>query len=158
MIKMLVAYFTWSNTSYNIAKEINDNIDSNLFQIETAKKYPKTYAATVMQSGLEKTAKSRPELVNKIENMDIYQAIVLIFPNWWGTVPMPVCTFLEQYEFKGKKIIPICMNEGSGLGKSMEAIRKICPDARVAEGLSIYGKQSNSTEIKKRVLDWVNKE
>lgn len=155
MPKMLVAYFTWSQTSFTIAKAIHDHMESDLFEIKTVKKYPKTYAATVMQSGLEKTAKSRPVLVHKVEDMRLYQTIVLIYPNWWGTAPMPICTFLEQYDLKGKKIIPICLNEGSGLGKSMEDIKRILPDTIIAEGLSIFGKLSDSEETKQKALDWV---
>lgn len=58
---------------------------------------------------------------------------------WWGTIPMPVCSFLEEYDFSGKTVIPFCTNEGSGLGSSERDIAKLCPKSKVAAGLAVRG-------------------
>lgn len=71
--------------------------------------------------------------------MDQYDTIILGYPNWWGTFPMAVFTFLEAYDFKGKIILPFCTHEGSGLGVNERDIRKLCPDAKVLPGLAIQG-------------------
>lgn len=155
MKKILIAYFTWSNTSYKIAKQIHDKVDSDIFHIEAVKKYPETYTAATIQAGAERLRKARPKLTSKVEKMETYETIFLIYPNWWGTVPMPVCTFLEQYDFQGKQIIPICMNEGSGLGKSVKDIKELCPNVQVLDGLAIRGSQVDSDETKKRVADFL---
>ena len=155
MKKILIAYFTWSNTSYKIAKEIHDKVDSDIFHINTIKKYAKSYTAATMQAGAEKLKKSRPKLTSKVENIEIYDTIILIYPNWWGTVPMGVCTFLEESSLQGKKIIPICMNEGSGLGKSINDIKELCPGAVVLDGLAIRGSQVDSDETRKRVAGFL---
>jgi flavodoxin len=66
-----------------------------------------------------------------VENMDSYHVIFLGYPNWWGTMPMPVFTFLEEYDFSGKTIIPFCTHEGSGMGRSEKDIAKLCPKATI---------------------------
>jgi flavodoxin len=71
--------------------------------------------------------------------MDQYDTIILGYPNWWGTFPMAVFTFLEEYDFSGKTILPFCTHEGSGLGGSERDIRKLCPEAKVLPGLAIRG-------------------
>jgi len=74
---------------------------------------------------------ARPELTNTVENMESYDVIYLGYPNWWGTMPMAVFTFLESYDFSGKTIIPFCTHEGSGIGNSERDIKKLCPKAKV---------------------------
>ena len=61
---------------------------------------------------------TRPKLTNHVGNMDSYDKVFLGYPNWWGTAPMAVFTFLEEYDFSGKTIIPFCTHEGSGMGHS----------------------------------------
>jgi flavodoxin len=71
--------------------------------------------------------------------MDDYDVVYLGYPNWWNTFPMAVFTFLESYNFSGKTIIPFCTHEGSGLGRSEQDIKKLCPNAKVFTGIAIYG-------------------
>lgn len=153
MKKVLIAYFSWSNTSNNIARMLFEKIESDIIHIEPVKKYPNSYSATVIKSGVEKLKKSRPKLVNKIENIGMYETIILVYPNWWGTLPMAACTFLEQYNLEGKLIIPICMNEGSGLGKSVEDIKTISPKAIVFDGIAILRSQVDSNKTEDEIID-----
>jgi flavodoxin len=68
-----------------------------------------------------------------------YDVIYLGYPNWWGTFPMAVFTFLESYDFSNKTIVPFCTHEGSGMGKSERDIEKLCPYAKILPGIAIRG-------------------
>ena len=84
-------------------------------------------------------AKARPELVSVPDSIDEYDTVVLAYPNDWGTMPMAVFTFLEKFDFSGKTILPLCTNEGSGMGGSERDIKRTCPGADIRKGLSITG-------------------
>jgi len=155
--KSLIAYFSRKGNNYVggdikylpigntevIAKMIQELTSSDLFHIETVEAYPEDYmdATTVAQE--EKRKNARPELTNTVENMESYDVIYLGYPNWWGTMPMAVFTFLESYDFSGKTIIPFCTHEGSGIGNSERDIKKLCPKAKVQPGLAIKGGSVN---------------
>jgi flavodoxin len=109
------------------------------FKIETAKAYPASYEETTRVAQLEQGRNARPEIIGLVDGMEKYDIILLGYPNWWGTMPMPVFAFLEAYDFSGKTIVPFCTHEGSGLGRSESDIRKLCPGAKLAKGLSIQG-------------------
>ena len=96
---------------------------------------------------------SRVGNMNFDENMDAYDTIVLIYPNWWGTLPQPVFPFLEEYDFSGKTILPLCTHEGSRLGRSESDIAFICPDARPLDGLSVKGSDAGSAQAE--VEEWI---
>lgn len=76
------------------------------------------------------------------DGIDEYDNIVLAYPNYWGTMPMAVFTFLEKYDLSGKTILPLCTNEGSGMGHSEQDIAKIAKGATVKKGLSITGSRA----------------
>ena len=88
--------------------------------------------------------------------MDDYEVIYLGYPNWWGTFPMAVFTFLESYDFSGKTIIPFCTHEGSGIGSSERDIKKLCPDAKVLTGLAIRGGSVKSADS--IIKSWLSKQ
>jgi flavodoxin len=85
--------------------------------------------------------------------MPSYDVIFLGYPNWYGTMPMPVFTFLEEYNLSGKTIVPFCTHEGSGLGRSVTDIRKMCPQSTVLEGLAIRG--SDVKDAQNEVTGWL---
>jgi flavodoxin len=87
--------------------------------------------------------------------MDAYDVIFLGYPNWYGTMPTPVFTFLEEYDFAGKTIIPFCTHEGSGMGSSENDIARICPQARLLTGLSVHGTYAGSAQGD--VENWLRK-
>ena len=86
----------------------------DLFFIETVGKYPAEYRGTTDQAKTEQNDDARPELLAHVENMDAYNTIILIYPNWWGTLPQPVFTFLEEYDFSGKPYCPFVPMKGAG--------------------------------------------
>jgi flavodoxin len=98
---------------------------------------------------------ARPELSGHVANMTDYSVIYLGYPNWWGTMPMAVFTFLEEHDFSGKTIIPFCTHEGSGMGRSESDIRKLCSDARVLKGLPIIGGSVQGAQ--NDIANWLRK-
>jgi flavodoxin len=94
-------------------------------------------------------------LAAKVENINSYDVVFVGYPDWWGTMPMAVFTFLEEYNFSGKTIVPFCTHEGSGLGRSVEDIRKLCPQSTIVEGLAVRG--SSVKNAQNDVSDWLRK-
>jgi flavodoxin len=127
----------------------------DMFPIESVTDYPKDYTETTEVAKNELRAKARPKLTGRVENMKGYDVIFLGYPNWWGTMPMPVCTFLDSYDFSGKKIVPFCTHEGSGMGHSEKDIAKACPKATVLEGIAIQGTSAASAESD--VSSWIDR-
>lgn len=125
------------NTEF-IANEIQKNLGGDLFEIKTVKKYPGTHDPLLEDAYKEKSDDARPKLATKIENLDQYDYIFIGYPNWNSDLPMPLYTFLEQYDFSGKTIIPFVTHGGSGFSDTIETIKKLEPKADVVEsGLSI---------------------
>lgn len=151
--KGLIAYYSRAGNNYvngdivNLpvgntevaAKMIQKMTGSDIFRIETVKTYPEGYQETTEVAKEELRTNARPEITGHVDNMPDYEVIYLGYPNWWGTMPMAVFTFLEAYDFAGKTIIPFCTHEGSGMGRSENNIKKICTDAGVLIGLAIHG-------------------
>lgn len=112
---------------------------ADLFRIEPQQAYAKDYNECIAQAQADQRRNARPELKAYPESLARYDVVYLGYPNYWGTMPMAVFTFLEHFEFAGKTIRPFCTHEGSGLGSSVLDIRKLCPGAVVEEGLAIHG-------------------
>ena len=167
MAKTLIAFFSRADENYfggamRYVKVGNTEIVCNLieemiladtFKIEMKEPYSPVYMTCIEQAKKDLRAKARPELVSMPEAIDEYDTVVLAYPNYWGTMPMAVFTFLEKYDFSGKTILPLCTNEGSGMGGSERDIRKAAPGANVKKGLSITG--SNAANSGNAVRKWL---
>ena len=99
-------------------------------------------------------ANARPALKAMPESISRYDTVYLCYPNYWGTMPMAVCTFLEAFGFTGKTIRPLCTNEGSGLGSSEADIRRLCPGAVLKPGLAVTGGQVGSA--REKIKNWID--
>lgn len=153
MSKGLIAYFSRTGNNYVdgkirnltvgntaiIARKIKNLTGCDIFEIRTVKKYPDDYNEATRVSRDEQRINARPELEKQVEDFEKYDIIYLGYPNWWGTMPMAVFTFLESYNFTGKKIVPFCTHKGSGLGKSEADIKRLCPESTVLKGIAIRG-------------------
>jgi flavodoxin len=137
-----------------VAKMIPEMTGGDVFRIDTVKSYPEGYTENTNVAKKELHDNARPELSSHVENMDSYNVIFLGYPNWWGTMPIPVFTFLKEYDFSGKTIVPFCTHEGSGLGRSEKDITKLCPKATLLKGLAVHG--SRVSAAKKDVTNWLN--
>ncbi len=116
--------------------------DADLFRIDTTYEYSASYMTCIEEAKQELHDQARPEVKDPLASIDEYDTIILGYPNWWGTMPMVCYTFLESYDFTGKKIIPFCTNEGSGMGSSVRFIKKLCPTATVVDGTPIHGAEA----------------
>ncbi len=120
-----------------VAHMIAEDTGAELFSIRTEQQYPASYDATMEQGEQENDAGFRPELTESIEGADGYDVIFLGFPNWWYDMPMAIYSFLDEYDFSGKTIIPFVTSGGSGFSGAIDTIRELEPDAYVMEGFSV---------------------
>ena len=141
--KILVAYFSWSGNARALAGQIAAEIGGDLFEIKTVKTYPETYNECIAVARDEQNNNARPALSGGVIAMAQYGTVFLCYPNWWGTLPMGVFTFLESYDFSGKTMYPLITHGGSRFGRSLEDIKKLCPQALIGEGLSISAFDAN---------------
>ena len=167
MAKTLIAFFSRADENYfggamryvkvgnteivvNLMKEI---IDAKSFKIEMKNPYSPVYMTCIDEAKKDLRENARPELVSYPDSIDEYDTVILAYPNYWGTMPMAVFTFLERYDFSGKTILPLCTNEGSGMGSSEKDIKKYAKGANLKKGLSITGSAAASS--KKSVQKWL---
>lgn len=137
-----------------LAEFIAEETGGDLFQIITEKEYPVEYRATTDLAAVEQEDDERPALTSHVENMDQYDVIFLGYPNWWGTLPQAVMTFLEEYDFNGKTIVPFCSHGGSRLGRGPQDIAALCPDAQLLDGLAVSGSAVAGAQAE--VQEWLN--
>lgn len=136
-----------------MAMTIQEAIGGELFRIETKEKYPLEHETLVNQAKEEQNEEVRPELATHIENVEQYDMIFLGYPNWWGDMPQPLYTFLEEYDFSGKTIIPFNSHGGSGFSNTIEEIKKLQPNATVRDdGLSIS--RNDVADSEQEITDW----
>lgn len=167
MSKTLVAYYSRADENYVsgalktipvgnteiVAEYIKELTGADMFKIEQIKPYSEDYNSCVEEAKADQRRNARPELKKYLDSVGDYDVIYLGYPNYWGTMPMAVFTFLERYDFGGKTIKPFCTHEGSGMGNSVGDIKKLCPSADVENGLAIYGSRVKNS--KNEVERWV---
>ena len=167
MGKTLIAFFSRADENYFggamryvkvgnteiVCRIIEELIPADSFKIEMKVPYSAEYMTCIEQAKADLRKKARPELRSWPEGLDGYDTVILAYPNYWGTIPMAVATFLEKYDFSGKAILPLCTNEGSGMGGSERDIRKCAPGADVRKGLPILG--SDAANSKESVRSWL---
>ncbi len=139
-----------------LAKSLHDMIGGTLFKIEQAKPYAESYKACIAEAKRDLEGEARPEVLNLPENLDEYDEIYLGYPNFWGTMPMAVYTFLEHYDFSGKVIHPFCTHEGSGLSDTVHDIGRVAKGAKVEKGLAVRG--SDVAKAKYDLERWLGRE
>lgn len=167
MAKTLIAFFSRADENYfggamryiktgntEVAVEkIRELLAADVYRIEMRQPYSPVYMTCIEEAKKDLREGARPELVSMPERIDDYDTVILAYPNYWGTMPMAVFTFLEAFDFSGKRILPLCTNEGSGMGKSERDIQKTCKGATVAAGLSISG--SSVAESGPQIEKWL---
>ena len=132
------------NTAY-AAEYIQKALNADIFEIDTVKAYAANYRECCMEAVAEAKTKARPELKDYLSSIAKYDTVFVCFPCWCGTAPMSVFTFLEHYDFSGKKIVPLCTNEGSGMANSERDIAASCVGAEVVAGLSVRGHKAKDS-------------
>ena len=134
------------------AEFIAAELGADLFEIDTVKPYAENYRSCCMEAAAEAKAGARPEIKGYVADLSGYDTVYVCYPCWCGTAPMCVFTFLEHYDLTGRKIAPLCTNEGSGLANSPADIAKSCPGATVLPGLSVKGHQVQ--DMRQEIVEW----
>ncbi len=150
---VLIAYFSWGGNTRGIAEEIARQTGADLFEIECVTPYSTDYNTVLEEAQHDQNIQARPELAAHVENMDEYDTVILGYPNWWASIPMPVASFLEEYDFTDKTIVPFCSHGGGRFGQSLTAIAKLAPDSVMGEGLSVH--YSGGSTLPQDVSDWL---
>lgn len=136
-----------------VAEMIRDIAGGDLFEVDTVKPYAEDYYECIEEAKKELKEKARPAIKGYVESIDNYDTVYIGFPNWWGTMPMAMFTFLEHYDWTGKRVIPFCTNEGSGMGNSERDLKKVCKGADIKKGLSIHG--AEAADSRSLVEQWI---
>jgi flavodoxin/predicted alpha/beta superfamily hydrolase/predicted small lipoprotein YifL len=140
------------NTEF-VAKRIQETVGGDLFRIETVQGYPLDHDPLVDQAADEQDESLRPELAGHIENMEQYDTVILGYPNWWGDLPMPIYTFLEEYDFSGKAIIPFVTHGGSGFSDTRNTISELQPGADISEN-TLSLSRNDVAESEAEIRQW----
>lgn len=174
---VLIAYFTWAENTHVehpetidvdattsasvllpgntavLANAIRAEVGGDLFSIVVSEPYSPDYDACLERASEELAENARPELIGHVEHMDQYETIFLGFPDWWSTCPMAVFTFLEEYDFSGKTVIPFCAHGTSGVARSIRDIRQAIPEAELEQELGVY--RSDMAKAQELVRAWL---
>ena len=166
-MKALIAFYSRAGENYfggayrriaggnteKAAAMLADLTGGELYKIQQARPYSEDYQTCIAEAKANLQRKARPEVRDLLEDLDVYDEIYLGYPNYWGTMPMAVYTFLDHYDFTGKTIRPFCTHEGSGLSDTESDIRRAAPGAAVTKGLAIHG--SHVAEAESALARWV---
>ncbi|MBR4578159.1 MAG: NAD(P)H-dependent oxidoreductase [Oscillospiraceae bacterium] len=153
--KILVAVFSASGVTKAVGEEIARVVDADFFEIVPQELYSSddlNWMNKKSRSSVEMNdPTARPEIAGKVADMDSYDVVIVGFPIWWGAAPRIIDTFLESYDFSGKKIVPFCTSGGSGVGRSDTVLHKdVSGDVKWAKGKQIN--RANEAEIRR----WLN--
>ena len=151
----LVAFYSYSSSTRRVAELIARAAGGTLLEIEPEVPYPASYDECAERAKKEAEEGIRPALKTQLPDIASYTTVFVGSPNWWGTMPMPIATLLEQHDFSGKTIVPFVSHGGGGLGRSIADIKKLAPNATVLDGLSIYG--AGGSSLSKDMDAWLAK-
>lgn len=153
--RILVAYFSATNTTKGVAEHIANGLEADLYEIVPEEPYTDAdldYNDNNSRSTIEMNdSDARPAISGSVENMEQYDIVFIGYPIWWGDAPRIVSTFVESYDFSGKTVVPFCTSGGSGIGSSGANLEQLTSGATWLEGKRLNGGDSQDT-----VMEWVN--
>ena len=153
--KVLVAYFSATNTTQGIAEHIANGLSADIYEIVPEEPYTDAdlnYNDNNSRTTIEMNdPNARPAISGSIENMEEYDVLFIGFPIWWGEAPRIVSTFMESYDFSGKTIVPFCTSGGSGMGSSAANLEQLTSGAQW-----LAGQRLNGSDSQEQVMEWVN--
>ena len=150
---LMFALAACGNTE-SVAVEIQNQKGADTFRLVPAEPYTDDHDALLDIAQEEQKNGVRSAISGSIENFDSYEVVYLGFPNWWASIPMPIASFLEEYDFEGKTIIPFCSHGGGRFGQSLTAIAKLAPDAVMGEALSVH--YSGGATLNEEISQWLD--
>ena len=150
---VLVAYFSWSGNTEQMAQIIAEETGASLFEIAPAAPYTDDYDELLDIAQQEQAEDVRPELAARVENWDSCDTVFVGYPNWWSDAPMAVYTFLESYDWAGKTLIPFNTSASGGFGRSLSRIGESAAGAEILEGLDLT--ESELPDAQNRITEWL---
>lgn len=167
--KILIAYYSRTGEEYGlgtitkgntaiVAEILAQKTGGDLFEIKPVTPYPDSYEECKKIASREKATKARPPFVGSVD-ISSYDIIFVGYPIWYGDAPQIVYTFLEGYDFSGKKIAPFCTHGGSGLSSTDQTISLTCPNAKILQGFELRGAtaQNDFPKAEARVVEHLKK-
>jgi flavodoxin len=136
---VLIVYLSRTNNTKVLAEIIHRNAGGTIVSLELEKPYPQDYNAIVQQVVKENETGFLPPLKTKIEDIQTYDVVFVGFPTWDMKMPPPMKRFLEQYDLRGKTIVPFNTHAGYGVGSGFQTVKELCPNSTIAEGFSTKG-------------------
>ena len=154
--KTLIVYFSWSGNTRVAAENTKRLTGADIFEITVKNPYPTDYSRCVNQAREEQRTDFLPELNGNVNNLSQYDTIIVAFPNWWGTYPQAVKKILiDNRDISSKKIALLCTHGGSRLGRSVNDLKALYPNANILEGLAISGSSVRNSE--NDIRNWLKK-
>jgi flavodoxin len=150
---VLVALFSHSGNTRAIARQIQEAVGGDLFEITPVTPYPADYNACVEQAKREQAAGVLPPLAANGSDLEDYRLIFIGSPNWWNTIAPPVKTFLGAHDFAGKTIVPFITHEGSRAGRSGPDVKRLCLSATVLDARAFWGSEVQQAD--EEVHQWL---
>lgn len=135
------------------AMEIQKQVGGDLFAIKTENEYPVSHSDASAIAEDEMKSDERPVLTTRVENMEQYDTVYLGYPIWWYVEPMAIRTFLEEYDFNGKTIIPFCTSLGAGISESEEDIANLTVGATMKEGITLH---TGADDFSEDIASWLS--
>ena len=157
-LRAAVVYFSRTGNTRFLAEETHRMVDGALIEVKTVEPYPENYRATTRKAKIEQENNARPEITVS-GSIDDFDYVFIGYPNWWGTIPMALFTYLEQVNTENKTIIPFCTHEGSHLGSSVRDIRHLCPASTILEGHAQRGGDLGTVSSDRSISSlhrWIN--
>ncbi len=136
-----------------IAEWVAEEAGCETLEVVAEDSYPVDYDETVEQARDEQSQKARPDLKTLARNVEGYDTLYLVFPNWWGDLPMPLYSFFDACDFSGKKINVFITHEGSSFSGTVDTIKELEPGAEVTEAIAVRG--GSVSEEEQNVRQWV---
>lgn len=153
--KILIAYFSWSGNTKAVAEAIHARTGGDMYEIVPETPYSQNYSATVDKAKQEQQNNARPALKNKLTDISQYDLIFVGYPNWWGSLPMPVATFMEGCSWQGKTVAPFFTHGGGGVQNCDRDLRKLAAGANVTEYLCLSGNRARNSQSE--IDTWLHK-
>jgi len=165
---ILIVYLSRTSNTKAIAEIIHKQVGGKLVALELETPYPENYQATVQRVAKENETGFLPPLKTSIDNIGQYDVVFVGFPAWGMRLPPPMKSFLQQYNLRGKTVIPFNTNAGYGIGSSFDSVKKMCPDSKVLDGFTTRGgverdgqylvvKNEKASEARVNVKRWLEK-
>lgn len=152
--RILIAYFSMSGNTRLIARDIQKMTGGDLFEIKAVREYGPDFDSAVEQAREELQNRARPALQAKVVNMQDYDVVFVGFPNWIGTMPMAVFSFLEQHDFTGKTLVPFCTHGTSGISNTITDLKKLNLQAKICEHIAFY--RNDVKDAEEPLRNWLN--